>query len=243
MRLLFIRHGDPDYTIDGLTETGRIEAELLAERIAPMDIREYYVSTMGRALATAHPTLEKAGRTAKECEWLQEFSIPVHRPDKEGGFSQVPWDWLPQDWSRYPLLLDREHWFEHPVFAEADLKSAYNHVIREFELVLAAHGYVRDGLCYRAEHANSDTLACFCQFGVTCVLMSRLMNVSPMVLWHGLAMAPSSVTTVWSEERRPGIASFRASSVGDISHRYIRGQAPSFSARFCEVHGNGDRID
>ena len=124
-----------------------------------------------------------------------------------------------------------------------DLKSAYDHVIAEFEQVLAGHGYVRDGLCYRVERAGSDTLAFFCHFGISCVLMSRLMNVSPMVLWHGLAMAPSSVTTIYSEERRPGIASFRASAVGDISHLYKYGRPPSFSARFCEVYGNGDRVD
>ena len=243
MRLLLIRHGDPDYTADGLTGTGLLEAQLLAERIAPMDISEYFVSTMGRALDTVQPTLVKAGRTAVKCEWLQEFSISVRRPDKEGGLSSVPWDWLPQDWSKYPLLLDREHWFEHPVFAEVDLKSSYDHVITEFEQVLARYGYVRDGLCYRVEHAGTDTLAFFCHFGISCVLMSQLFNVSPMVLWHGLAMAPSSVTTIYSEERRPGIASFRAASVGDISHLYIREQAPSFSARFCEVYGNGDRVD
>ena len=109
--------------------------------------------------------------------------------------------------------------------------------------VLAGYGYVRDGLCYRVERAGSDTVAFFCHFGISCVLMSRLMNVSPMVLWHGLAMAPSSVTTICSEERRPGIASFRALAVGDISHLYKCGQAPSFSARFCEVYGNGDRVD
>lgn len=243
MRLLFIRHGDPDYTVDGLTPTGMREAELLAERIAPMKIAEYFVSPLGRALKTAQPTLEKAGRAAKECPWLREFSIGVHRPDRGDELSHVPWDWLPQDWSRYPVLLDREHWSEHPVFAEMDLKSAYDQVIAAFEQVLARYGYVREGLCYRVERAGSDTLAFFCHFGVSCVLMSRLMNVSPMVLWHGLAMAPTSVTTFYTEERRPGIASFRASAVGDISHLYIRGQAPSFSARFCEVYGNGDRVD
>lgn len=243
MRLLFIRHGDPDYAADSLTETGRREAELLAERMAETDISEYYVSPLGRALDTAQPTLEKAGRTAEKCEWLQEFSVAVHRPDKNGGLSQVPWDWLPQDWSRDPVLLDRELWHTHPVFAEMDVKGEYDHVICEFEQVLAAHGYVRDGLCYRVERAGSKTLAFFCHFGVTCVLMSRLMNVSPMVLWHGLAMAPSSVTSFYSEERRPGIASFRASCVGDISHLYAGGQGPSFSARFCEVYGNGERVD
>ncbi len=243
MRLLFIRHGDPDYELDSLTPTGRREAALLAERIAPMDVAEYYVSTMGRARETARPTLEKAGRTAEECDWLRELSVGVLRPDLGGKRSEVPWDWLPQDWAKEPMLLSREHWHEHPVFAEADLKSAYDKVIGEFEKVLAAHGYVRDGLCYRVERAGSETLVFFCHFGVNCVLLSRLMNVSPMVLWHGLAMAPSSVTTVYTEERRPGVASFRAAAVGDVSHLYAHGQEPSFSARFCEVYGNGDRVD
>ena len=242
MRLLLIRHGDPDYAADGLTETGQLEAELLAERIAPMEISEYYVSTMGRALATARPTLEKAGRTAAECDWLREFSIGIRRPDRDG-FSQVPWDWLPQDWAKDPILLDREHWFEHPILAEEDVRSAYDRVIENFEAVLAKHGYVRDGLIYRVERASAETLAFFCHFGVSCVIMSRLMNVSPMVLWHGMAMAPTSVTTIWTEERRPGTACFRAASIGDISHLYSHGREPSFSARFCEVYGNGDRID
>ena len=243
MKLLFIRHGDPDYVVDGLTPTGRREAELLAGRIAPMEITEYFVSPLGRARETAQPTLEKAGRTATECDWLREFDIRVHRPDLGGGLSVVPWDWLPQDLAADPILLDREHWHEHPILAEMNVKSEYDRVVAGFEQILAGYGYVRDGLVYRVERPNSDTLAFFCHFGVSCLLLSRLMNVSPMVLWQGLVMAPSSVTTVHTEERRPGIASFRAASVGDISHLYIRGQAPSFAARFCEVYGNGDRTD
>ena len=66
MKLLLIRHGEPDYAHDCLTETGVREAEALAERIAPMDIDEYHVSTMGRALRTIEPTLRLAGRTAEE---------------------------------------------------------------------------------------------------------------------------------------------------------------------------------
>ncbi len=241
MRLLFIRHGDPDYAVDGLTPTGQLEAQLLSDRIAPMDIAEYYVSTMGRARDTARPTLEKAGRTAEECDWLREFSIGVHRPDKEGALSAVPWDWLPQDWAKDPILLDREHWHEHPVFAEMDLKGAYDYVVAEFERVLAAHGYVRDGLCYRVERQSSETLAFFCHFGVSCVLMSRLMNVSPMVLWHFSCLTPSSVTELKSEERDHGTAAFRILQLGDTSHLYKAGLKPAFAAQFAECYGDDDR--
>jgi probable phosphoglycerate mutase len=243
MRLLLIRHGDPDYAVDGLTETGRREAALLAERIAPMEISEYYVSTMGRALETARPSLEKAGREALACDWLREFDIRVRRPDCGGELSYVPWDWLPQDWLADPILLDPFRWHEHPVFASYGVREAYDRVCAAFDEVLAGHGYVRDGLLYRVMQANSDTLVFFCHLGLSCVLLSHLMHCSPMVLWHGLAPAPSSVTTVVSEERRPGIVSFRASAIGDVSHLAVHGQPPSFSARFCEIYGNGERQD
>ena len=109
---------------------------------------------------------------------------------------------------------------------------------------MAEHGYVRDGAYYRAERANEDTLVFFCHFGLECVLLSHLMNVSPMILWHSTCAAPSSVTTVVTEERHRGIAYFRMSSFGDISHLYAADQEPSFAARFCETYDTpGQRRD
>ena len=242
MKLLVIRHGDPDYAIDGLTEAGKREAEALAGRIAPMEIKEYFVSPLGRAKATAAPTLEKAGRTAVELDWLREFSIPVNRPDVQG-LSRVPWDWLPQDWLSDPRLLSYDRWRENEVMRDADVGGAYDRVIREFDALLARYGYEREGLLYRAVRPNTDTLAFFCHLGLGCVLMSHLMNCSPMVLWEGTALPPSSVSVFHTEERRPGLAAFRAASIGDVSHLYAAGLEPSFAARFCEVYGNGDRID
>ena len=241
MKLLLIRHGDPDYEHDDLTEVGRREAALLADRIAPMPIREYYVSPLGRAKATAAPTLAKAGRTAAECDWLREFSPLIARPDSDR--PRIAWDWLPQDWLADPRFLLPEEWRENEIFRAAHVGEEYDRVVGAFDALLSGHGYVREGLYYRAERPNEDTLAFFCHFGVSCVLMSRLMNCSPMPLWHGLVMAPSSVTVLSTEERRPGIAIFRASQVGDVSHLYAAGKEPSFAARFCEVYGNGDRID
>ncbi|MBQ9828418.1 MAG: histidine phosphatase family protein, partial [Lachnospiraceae bacterium] len=210
MRLLFIRHGEPDILNDTITETGRREAELLAERIAKTDITEFFVSTKGRALATAAPSLRLTKRSAAECDWLRELEVPVKRPDLNGGDSFIPWDWLPADWLSDTRFLDPVKWRDVPIFKEAGVGEAYDSAVSGFDAVLADHGYVRDGLLYRAERPNCDTLAFFCHFGITCVFLSHLMNCSPMMLWHGLCMAPSSVTTVYTEERRPGIASFRA---------------------------------
>ena len=243
MKLLIIRHGDPDYEHDDLTETGRREAQCLAARIAPLKVRDYFVSPLGRARATAAPTLERAGRQAEVCDWLQELSIPIARPDKNGELSRVPWDWLPQDWLQDPRLLSAEHWTENEVMRGGGVGEACAQVTREFDALLARYGYVREGLLYRVTEPNEDTLVFFCHLGLGCALLSHLMNCSPMVLWQGTAMAPSSVSVVNTEERRPGYAAFRAASIGDISHLYAAGLEPSFAARFCETYGNGCRID
>ena len=124
---------------------------------------------------------------------------------------------------------------------DSDVGSEWQWVTENFDALLARHGYVRQGDYYRAEQANEDTVVLFCHFGLQCVLLSHLLHVSPMVLWHGFCAAPSSVTTLVTEERQEGIAYFRMSSFGDVSHLYAAGQEPAFAARFCETFDNHDQ--
>lgn len=235
MKLLIVRHGDPNYIIDSLTETGWKEAELLSKRLEKLDVAAFYCSPLGRAKDTAAPTLKAMGREAEILPWLREFTLLVNRPDKP---KNVAWDWLPQDWTNYPDFFDKDRWMSHPVFQEAGLEPEIRWVYQGLDDLLARHGYVREGNLYRAVTPNEDTVVLFCHFGLECILLSRLLNVSPMVLWHGSCAAPTSVTTLISEERREGLAYFRMSSFGDISHLYAAGQEPSFSARFCETYAN-----
>ena len=198
MKLLIVRHGDPDYTIDSLTPKGWKEVGYLSEKLAKLDVKAFYVSPLGRARDTA---------------------------------SLTSWDWLPQDWTAEPRFYLPDEWWKVPVMMEGHVKEEYDWVTTNFDALLASHGYVRDGLTYRAEHANNDTIVFFCHFGLECVLLSHLLHVSPMVLWHGTCAAPSSVTTLVTEERRPGIAYFRMSSFGDISHLYLKDEPPAFAVK------------
>ena len=59
MKIIIIRHADPDYARDSLTETGWKEAKALSERLEKLDIAAFYVSPMGRAQDTASFTLQK----------------------------------------------------------------------------------------------------------------------------------------------------------------------------------------
>ena len=243
MKLLFIRHGEPDLYNDALTERGRIEADILGKYLKDVKIDEVFVSTKGRALQTAEPYLALTGRTAERCDWLRELEKGIIRPERPGERSFIPWDWLPETWMSDGRFLDPFKWKDDPVFVEAGVGPAYDDAVRSFDEMLADHGYVRDGLYYRADASNDKTLAFFCHFGITCVFLSHLMNCSPMPLWHGLCMAPTSITTVYTEERRPGLAAFRAAEIGDVYHLKAAGMKPSFHARFCEVYGDGGRED
>ena len=73
MKLIFIRHGDPDYEIDGLTEKGQREAQLLADYIKNYNIDEIYMSPLGRAQQTAEYSLKALGKEAVTFDWLKEF--------------------------------------------------------------------------------------------------------------------------------------------------------------------------
>lgn len=244
MKILIIRHGEPDYEHDSLTERGWKEAALLADRLEKMDIAALYCSPLGRAKATAAPYLEHTGRTAENKRWLREFAqVMIRRPDFPEGL-RISWDWLPQDWVQHPLFFQYDQWYTDPIFAEANAKKEYDEVANALDELLASHGYERNGLLYKPVRPNEDTIALFCHFGVECVLLSHLLNISPVPLWHGTCALSSSVTTLATEERREGIASFRMLAFGDTSHLYAGGMEPSFAARFRETYGHqGQRKD
>ena len=97
MKLLIVRHGDPDYSIDSLTPTGWKEADLLSHRLKKLDIAAFYVSPLGRAKDTAAATLSAMGRTAEELPWLREFALRMQKP---GESRMTPlWDWIPGIWT------------------------------------------------------------------------------------------------------------------------------------------------
>ena len=237
MKLLIVRHGDPDYAKDSLTEKGWREARYLSERLIKMGIDDFYVSPLGRARATASFTLDRLGQTAEVKDWLQEFPARIQEPSRPGE-QKIAWDWLPEDWTKEERFYQADHWFEVKNMRKGHVKELYDQVAAGLDEILARHGYAREGNYYRTAQGNTDTVALFCHFGVECVMLSHLLHISPMPLWHGSCALPSSVTTLVTEERRKGIASFRMLSFGDLSHLYVHGEVPAFAARFCEVYEN-----
>ena len=240
MKLIIVRHGDPDYEHDSLTELGWKEAEALSERMKKVKADECYVSPLGRAKDTASLSLKKMNMEATELEWLREFAPIVKRPEKTG----VAWDWLPQDWTKMPHAFDFDKWTDYPALEDANVREEVDWIYSEFDTFLEKHGYKKEGKLFKVLNPNSDVIVFFCHFGLECILLSYLLNLPPFVLWHSTIAAPTSITTVATEERREGIAQFRMQAFGDTSHLYVAGMEPAVSGRFRELFTNeNERLD
>ena len=233
MKILLIRHGDPDYANDSLTEKGWREARLLCSRLEKLDVREYYVSPLGRAQDTIRPLLEKTGRTAVTIPWMREF--PVHQVDEYTGRYHVVWDYMPRYRERFPEWDSAENWMDAHPFDQGEVRPLVEEMWQGLDGILARYGYVREGRFYRVEQPSTDTIALVCHFGAGTILLSHLLNLSAMQLLHATFMAPTSVTTVITEEREKGTAQWRATGIGDISHLYAAGEPMSMSGFFQET--------
>ena len=236
MKLLLIRHGDPDYELDSLTPRGMKEAELLAQRLADVSIKEIYVSPKGRAQKTAEFTLRKKQMTAETLPWLREFSYPIEMPQEaREPNSYILWNLRPTFCQSVPQLYDPEKWLQVDFIKNSVIPEKYKMVCDSLDELLAKHGYVRDGMFYRVEQGNTDTIAIFCHFALTSILLSHLLNMAPMPLLQQFGCAPSSVTTVVTEECQQGTAQFRCTCYGSTEHLHVGNTAPSSSGLYEEI--------
>ena len=268
MRLLFVRHGDPDYEHDRLNEIGLREARALAALIPRMNVGTCFASPLGRAQETAAIALGKAipgargAQAAAACgdvlttlDWLREFPAQVDVNDTpllqeayylktlpDGTYKKrIVWDMYPSYYVEHPAYSDFDAWRTTLVAHNSDMLPVYDRVIASFDALLAEHGYVREGRHYRVEEESRETLTFFCHFGITCVLLSHMWNVSPFVTLQSLCMPTSSVTECFSEERQRGFAHFRATRIGDTTHLTMAGLKPErlpHSALFTDIYSD-----
>ncbi|MBR5116944.1 MAG: histidine phosphatase family protein [Lachnospiraceae bacterium] len=258
MRLIFIRHGDPDYEHDDLTPKGVREADLVAPRLAAVrNIKEIYLSPFGRAQATARPTLKLLNREGVTLPWLREFSYRIEDPLT--GRLHVPWDLPPEYYTKEPLFFDKDHWYEAPLYqTNPEISENAPAAYRGFDELMASHGYVRHGedAYYHVTGSASDlipeedrpryshdfhptdedeTLLFFCHLGAELLLVGRLLGISPVMLWHGIYTAPTAVTVLNEERRYHDNAIFRIQVLGDTSHLTAGGEPVSWSGAFGPI--------
>ncbi|GJQ09373.1 hypothetical protein GpartN1_g1164.t1 [Galdieria partita] len=230
MRLYIIRHADPEYHGDTLTEHGQLEAQALARRLADdpqFALTRIYCSPMGRAKATAKYTSELLQIPIEVEDWTKELTHWGRISDKsgrpgEGGFAL--WD-IAGEVVRgiVPRVDDESQWELVPDMIS--VKKDYEELVLHSDRFLAKLGYKREGGRYHISKPEDrqQQVAVFCHGGFGLTWLSHLLYLPLSLFWCSFWLAPSSVTTVLFEERTKNYAVPRCIGLGDISHLYASG--------------------
>ncbi len=219
MHLYLIRHADPDYPNNTITPRGHREAEALAERLAHEGVDRVFSSPLGRAIHTAQYTAQRLGLEIEIEDWAAELGM-LQLPPTDPQAGLIAWD-LPghvfrdgQAWSHAGL---------HPRIALPEFAAEIERVGEASDRFLAGLGYTREDGVYRVTRASEQRVAMFCHGGFGLAWLSHLMAVPVSLLWAGMWLAPSSVTTIRWEHRKRGIATPRCLCIGDTGHLFAAG--------------------
>ena len=206
MRIVFVRHGEPNYEHDCLTEEGKRQALAAAERLREEGIEQIFSSPFGRARETAAATAEALKLPVQILDFMHElyWGSADDTPVFAGGH---PWE-IADEMCRQGWDLTRPDWREHPFFAHNRVTAEADRVAKETDEWLLSLGYRRTGAYYRCERENDDqfTVALFSHGGSSAAAMAHILNMTfPYAcgLFHleftgitviRLSRAPGSVT-------------------------------------------------
>ncbi|WP_029231392.1 histidine phosphatase family protein [Butyrivibrio sp. VCB2006] len=198
MRLIFVRHGEPNYADDCLTDNGIVQAKATAKRLEKENIKEIYSSPMGRAMKTASFTAENHGLKIKTRDFMHEIDWGNQKEVSEGDPDKLPFDGHP--WTLgYKLLTENQefiggnNWEQHPYFKNNRCMNSFDKISEGIDEILSSYGLKRHNGYYLCEEENHDTIALFAHGGSGAVMFSHVLNIPFPVT---LTMLPYGVCSV-----------------------------------------------
>lgn len=190
MRIVFVRHGDPNYSEDCLTETGRRQAERAAQRVEREGIGKIYSSSCGRAYETATYAAQRLGMGITKLDFMREIAWG----GEEGLYCDGhPWICADDMFVRDGLSPCDDLWKEHRHFKNNRVLHCLDDVSAEFDRLLERHGYSREGRLYRCVRENLETVAVYSHQGSSSVVISHLLGLS---FAYFCAVCPLELTSV-----------------------------------------------
>jgi probable phosphoglycerate mutase len=224
MLLYIIRHGDPDYATDSLTEKGIKQADALAKRLAVNGIDEIYSSPLGRAKLTAKPIADKLGLPVRIEDWMSEDNAWKYlTAENEKGEKNWVFGCQQSNLLKYGDAL-RPDWYNHKEFATCpNAQEGYKKISDASDEFLARLGYKRDGAIYKITNPSEKRIAAFCHHGFGTTWLSHLLSVPPLVFWASFNLSHSGVCILSFPNYEDGDTCPECMVMSDLSHIYEAG--------------------
>ncbi len=230
MYLFIVRHGEPDYTEDKLTETGRKQAEMTAERLMIDRIDEIHASPLGRAKETASFLASKVGLSVITEPWARELendcrgSIDGSEPVGIGVF---PSTYLLGE--RFRKMTCEEAVSKIPGLCDNAFPNRYREIGEGIDEMLSGLGYERteDGF-YQPEKPDGRHIALFCHGAMIRSVLSHIYQIPYPYLGSTFHENFCGVTILRFDSDTGGAFVPKLIAFGDIGHLYKDGEAPRF---------------
>ncbi len=220
MLLYIIRHGDPIYDPDSLTEKGRLQALALGKRLAVHGLDQIFVSPMIRARQTAEPACQLLGIQPQVEEWTSENLAFQDLSCEIDGHRLWSFHVQSTRFKTPEVLALGDRWYEAFPFTRCNAKEGYRRIQEASDAFTLRLGYRREGLVYRAVEPNDRRVAVFCHQGFGTTWLSHLLAVPPPLFWSSFDLNHSSVTILEFQNNPDGMTAPKCLCLSDISHIY-----------------------
>lgn len=231
MLLYIVRHGEPNYTTDSLTERGWLQAEAVGKRMLDAGIQHIYSSPMGRARQTAEPACRLLGLPCQIEDWAHEIEDERLTPFPDGVLKSVSdvQNALYREKGYIDLPYDRA--YEAPGFNACGMQSAVAKIETGGRDFLERLGYKEENGVYRILRRNPDRVALFCHTAMCRSWLSTLLHIPIHLMWAGFTYTHTGVTILEFPNYANGITAPRCLCYSDMSHLYANGPDMLFDCR------------
>ena len=175
MRIIFVRHGHPNYKNDCLTELGHLHAQAAAERLRAEKIDRIFSSSCGRAAETALHIADIHGLNVEKLDFMREIAWGSldENPITHNGH---PWS-IAEDMVAGAQTLLSPTWAEEEPFVRNRVTENVHKVGENFDRWLADLGFEREGDFYRVRSNRYSTVMMVSHGGSSSAVMSHLFNL------------------------------------------------------------------
>ena len=201
MKIIFVRHGHPDYRKDCLTEIGHLHGKAVAERLRHEKIARICSSSCGRARETAEHIAVYHDLPVETFDFIREIgwgSIDGTELFKNGH----PWFTVDDMIANGESLHDPE--FEkNPRFSNNKVIYDIKRIGDGFDEWLLDLGYKREGEYYRVLRKNDDNVIMVSHGGASSAALAHLFSL-PFLLTLSIVRADYTAITIVSLEGEEG---------------------------------------